>query len=137
MKRIAMCCCKDLSIEVVGLPLRHGVCHCNNCKRRSGSAFGISAYFEDQQIVRKTGTPCVYEKNSKLFGQQKRYFCRRCGTTLYWKLDAMLGQTGIAGGCFTDNPLPEPTRTSNKGDFVYDWVLLPEHWDRPDEVNCE
>ena len=57
MKRIARCCCKDLSIEVVGLPLRHGVLYCNNCKRRSGKIFGI-LYFEDK-IVHQAGILCM------------------------------------------------------------------------------
>ena len=51
MKRIARCCCREIGVEVEGLPWLHAVCHCDNCKRRTGSAFGVSAYFEDDQIA--------------------------------------------------------------------------------------
>ena len=129
MNRIARCCCRTIGIEVEGLPAVHAVCHCDNCKRRTGSAFGISAYFEDSQIVRYIGEPNVYEKTSR-FGDQKRHFCSKCGTTLYWTLGKWESHTGIAGGCFTENPLPEPTSTVAQGDYVYEWVKLPDHWDR-------
>ena len=129
MSRIARCCCRAIGIEVEGLPARHGVCHCDNCKRRTGSAFGISAYFQDHQIVRYIGETSVYEKGSR-FGDQIRHFCSKCGTTLYWTLGNWADHTGIAGGCFTDDPLPEPQGTINQGDHVYEWVTLPDHWDR-------
>lgn len=43
MVRTATCCCGQTSIEVSGEPVFHCVCHCDNCKRRTGSAFGVSA----------------------------------------------------------------------------------------------
>ena len=134
MGRVARCCCRAIGIEVDGLPTSHIICHCDNCKRRTGSAFGISAYFEDDQIVCYMGQARIYEKSSR-FGDQKRYFCSLCGTTLYWTLGARAGYTGIAGGCFTDDPLPEPTRTVCQGDPAYEWVTLPQHWDRTEPDN--
>ena len=71
----------------------------------------------------------IWARKDTRFGDQKRHFCGNCGTTLYWRATKIKG-TGIAGGCFTDDPLPEPTMTVAQGDHVYDWVKLPEHWDR-------
>jgi|MGYP001026511867 hypothetical protein len=42
----------------------------------------------------------------------------------------MANKTGVAGGCFTDNPLLEPKWTISQGDHVHPWVKLPDHWDR-------
>ena len=55
MKRIAKCCCEQAGIEVEGEPELNLVCHCDSCKRATGSAFGISVYFKDEQIVRTFG----------------------------------------------------------------------------------
>jgi len=132
MKREAKCCCKKTVIQVEGEPIMHCVCQCDNCKRRTGSAFGISAYFANDQIISKNGETCVYEKASK-FGNQKRYFCKTCGTTLYWTLDKLPEATGIAGGCFV-NPLSEPTVHVTQAGYVHPWVKLPEHWDTHNEV---
>ena len=69
MKRLATCCCRDIGIEVEGEPEIHCVCHSDNCKRRTGSAFGISAYFKDAQIVQCIGETNVFKKipNVKIF----------------------------------------------------------------------
>jgi hypothetical protein len=47
---------------------------------------------------------------------------------LFWKLAfALPDQTGIAGGCFADNPLEAPSLTgNNEGRCV--WVGLPDGW---------
>jgi hypothetical protein len=42
---------------------------------------------------------------------QPRWFCGDCGTTLFWKVDALPDLTGIAGGCFVETPLGEPSFT--------------------------
>lgn len=129
MQRTATCCCGQASILVEGDPTIHLVCHCDNCKQRTGSAFGVSAYFRDTQVRGKSGTTEIYEIETTET-KQERYFCRFCGTTLYWKIYRFPGMpdpasfTGIAGGCFVDNPLPEPTLTANnKGKCA--WLELP------------
>ena len=127
--RTATCCCGQASIEVEGNPKIHLVCHCDNCKKRTGSAFGVSAYFADTQVIRKIGKMEIYEINTDAT-QQERHFCKSCGTTLYWKISrsqeipGSSEMTGIAGGCFTDDPLPEPTMTvSNEQKCA--WLELP------------
>ena len=129
MNRTATCCCEQTTISVEGDPTLHAVCHCTNCKKRTGSAFGISAYFMDSQVISKNGEAAVYEINNEET-QQKRYFCKNCGSTLYWKIakfDAIPGiekMTGISGGSFEDHSLPEPTMSAaNKQKCV--WLELP------------
>jgi hypothetical protein len=103
----ARCCCGACSIEVVGAPLMNAICHCDNCKRRTGSAFGWSTYFADEQVVGRSGEHRRYDLGG---GRQQRWFCATCGTTLYWTIDGQPGRTGIAGGCFVER-LPPPTRS--------------------------
>jgi len=128
--RIATCCCGQTTIEVEGDPKIHLVCNCNDCKKRTGSAFGISAYFSDSQIKNKNADTDTYEINNDETEQQ-RYFCKSCGTTLYWKISKFPSipnisqMTGIAGGCFIDNPLPEPTLSASNENKCA-WLDLPE-----------
>ena len=125
MTRKASCCCGAASIEVVGEPTLNGVCHCANCRRRTGTAFGWSTYFLDSQVVGRTGDFAEH----RIRDEQVRFFCRACGTTLFWTTAFMPGQTGIAGGAFTDPPLPEPS-LSAMPHHKLDWVSLPERWSR-------
>jgi hypothetical protein len=98
----ATCCCGALSIEVEGNPIRYGVCHCENCRKRTGSAFGVSTYFQASQVKRTEGESAIYEFECKQpeEGSQQRYFCSECGTTLYWQYSDTTSEIGIAGGCF-------------------------------------
>ncbi len=137
MVRTATCCCGQTSIEVEGEPRIHAVCHCNNCKKRTGSVFGVSAYFSDTQVRNKHGETAIYKINTAT--QQERHFCRSCGTTLYWKTSSLPGLTGVAGGCFADNPLSEPTLTASN-EKKCAWVELPKGWKtsiQPGELSSE
>jgi hypothetical protein len=125
MIRKASCCCGKCSIEVDGEPAMNALCHCNSCKRRTGSAFGWSAYFADAQVLRKTGDLKVYAITTPACAQ--RSFCTNCGSTLFWNADIMPGYLGIAGGCFTETPLPSPSISASH-DGRCAWLGLPADW---------
>jgi hypothetical protein len=126
----ATCACRSASITVNAPPSLLGVCHCTNCKRRTGSAFGISAYFEREAVVDRQGTTRVYAFHHKDLGHdQERHFCALCGTTLFWFVSTMPSRIGIAGGCFEDGALPEPD-ASLKDHQRLPWVTLPGTWQR-------
>jgi hypothetical protein len=124
--RKAVCCCGACSITVDGEPTLNAICHCSSCKKRTGSAFGWSAYFPDANVLAKTGAFNVYAKDGA--SGYNRFFCANCGTTLYWKSFGFLpDQTGVAGGCFADDPLPPPNLSaSNAGRCA--WLGLPDDW---------
>lgn len=128
MQRTATCACGQTSITVEGDPQRHGVCHCTNCKRRTGSAFGISSYFPKANVVDKKGDTAVYAlHNAAQNHDQERHFCPKCGTTLFWFISSSPELIGVAGGCFADEGLPEPTYsvTHRKKEG---WLSLPTEW---------
>lgn len=105
-----------------------GVCHCANCRRRTGSAFGISAYFPRSAEINRTGEFSVYAYHHKEHNQeQERHFCRNCGTTLFWHVSTLPTLIGIAGGCFTDPALGEPGKSFCDSQKL-PWVSLPSSW---------
>jgi hypothetical protein len=76
-------------------------------------------------VIAKAGGFGLYEITGAK--TQGRWFCAICGTTLLWQAGWWPSQTGIAGGCFTEMPLPEPTVTvSNDGRCT--WLGLPTDW---------
>ncbi len=128
----ATCACGQAAITVNAMPTMHGVCHCTNCKRRTGSAFGISAYFDRTAVTAQTGKTSIYAfrhaaQNHDQLNTQERHFCPDCGTTLFWYLTALPEKIGIAWGCFADEGLPEPTYsvTDCKREA---WVSLQGNW---------
>jgi hypothetical protein len=135
MTREAKCCCGACAIQVKGEPVINAVCHCHSCKRRTGSAFGWSAYFKNENVTATIGAFRTYSipmgPNGGDAGTEntaERVFCGTCGTSLFWRSSDFEGLTGIAGGCFTETPLPEPTLTVSN-DKRCAWVTLPEAWE--------
>lgn len=130
--RTARCCCGSSSIRVAGEPVINGICHCTNCKRRTGSAFGWSTYFPKAAVHERRGPLSSYRVKGQT--RQTRFFCSQCGTTLTWTVDTLPDLVGIAGGCFADPPedqppLGEPEATHADGQRCQ-WLTLPEDWPR-------
>ncbi|HLY77923.1 MAG TPA: GFA family protein [Caulobacteraceae bacterium] len=125
MTRIARCCCGACQIEAAGEPVLNAICHCDNCKQRTGSAFGWSAYFPDTDVQVRGGAMGRYELPHMA---AERFFCAACGTTLYWRSTAFMpGHTGVAGGCFTTTPLGPPVATATDAKRCT-WITLPDGW---------
>ncbi len=126
MERTAECCCGQAKLTIKNEPLVHAVCNCDDCKKRTGSAFGISAYFSDTQIIGKLGVMNEYQIQNEGF-EQLRSFCSNCGTTLFWRISAFKNVIGISGGCFIETPLSKPSIVAEKKSKVK-WCNLQGDW---------
>ena len=123
----AVCCCGALEVEAAGEPVLNAICHCDNCKRRTGSAFGWSAYFPEASVtVRGEVRIYAFEKPNT---RQERSFCPNCGSTLYWRSSVIAGLVGVAGGPLVAGGLGEPTTSASEGSRCA-WLDLPESWQR-------
>ena len=120
MSKIAHCCCGSLRAEVSGDPALVAVCHCEQCQRRTGSAFGISAYYPKDQ-VRPEGTSKTFSRAGQEGRHIQAHFCPECGTTLYREADFMPGHIGVAAGTFFDPDFPAPT-VSSWEQFKHPWI---------------
>jgi len=115
------CLCGALRYRVTGKPDIALVCHCKLCQRLSGSAFGISAYFAEQDVEITSGVPNTYEYRSDESNRWIRTeFCPTCGTTVTWTLEAVPGGRGIAGGTLDDPNWLTITR--------HYWTRSAQHW---------
>lgn len=108
VQRIAQCSCNNISIEVRGNPDAVAVCHCTKCQRRTGSAFGVSAYFRKEDLVATSGEPSHHERGTDSGRKARASFCGNCGSTVWWYADFLPGHVGIAVGCFADPDFPPP-----------------------------
>jgi hypothetical protein len=59
MTRTAHCCCGALRVQVFADPNAVGVCHCGECQRRTGSVFGVAAFYKKEH-VRAEGPSNIY-----------------------------------------------------------------------------
>ena len=94
------CSCGAVRYKTKGKPERAGVCHCRYCQTRTGSAFGISVYFKDDNIERMHGILEEYQFKNESGRKFIQEFCPKCATTLFWTVEVFKGMTGVAGGSF-------------------------------------
>ena len=120
------CLCGAVRYRAQGAPLRTTVCHCTMCQKRTGSAFGVGAYFKAEQVSFLGGRLETYEHVSDESGRWLRFeFCPKCGTQVTWTLEAMPGMRGIALGSFDDPKWLQPNR--------FGWFRSAHPWVRPPE----
>ena len=122
MIRKASCRCGSCFVKVEGEPDINLVCHCSKCRQRTGSAFGWQVYFPDDRVIAREGEFTQYDSVGDS-GEVSWWFCGRCASTLFWKVEGILpGFTGVAGGCFIDEPMGAPTTLSPNDGRPCDWL---------------
>lgn len=128
MSRLAQCQCGQLQVSVEGEPSAVLVCHCNQCQRRTGSVFNVSAYFRKEQVTVR-GSFKEFTRSSDAGRAIDQHFCPHCGATVFWYLEMNPKIIGIAVGAFADPSFPPP-RKSIWESSMHPWVELggvPEH----------
>ena len=106
----AACSCGQLRVTAQGEPVRVSICHCLECQRRTGSAFGYQARWPKEH-VRITGRSTEFVRTSDDGAQHTFRFCPDCGSTVYWKADRAPGLVGVAVGAIADPAYPAPVRS--------------------------
>ena len=121
--RAASCRCGQLHATVTGEPVRVSVCHCLNCKKRSGSAFAVQARWPAERvtiegrsktfdIVADSGNRCTF------------HFCPECGSDVYYEIDGKFdGLVAIPLGAFDDPWFVSPA-FSVWEERKHDWVEI-------------
>lgn len=119
------CLCGAIRYRTIGEPKRVGVCHCTLCKRRTGSAFGVGAYFDEVSFQVTTGALKTYEYRSDESNRWiKMEFCPQCGTSVTWTGEVVPGIRGIAVGTFDDPNWVKPQSHGFTRSALH-WVVLP------------
>jgi hypothetical protein len=101
--RSASCRCGQLKATVTGEPIRVSVCHCLNCKKRSGSAFAVQARWPVGR-VKIEGRSSLWSTRWADSGNPARFhFCPECGSDVYYEIDGKFdGLIAIPLGAFDD-----------------------------------
>ena len=94
------CACGAVRYRTVGQPVRAGVCHCRYCQLRTGSAFGVSVYFAQDNVTELSGALRDYTFHTESGRAFTTRFCTTCGTSVFWRLEVFPDLVGIAGGTF-------------------------------------
>jgi len=75
---------------VTGEPALLGVCHCPERQRRTGSAFGVGAYYPKEQ-ARTAGPSKIYVRGGDSGRKIEQHFCPERGSTMFWSSQTFPG----------------------------------------------
>ena len=130
--RTASCRCGQLRATVTGEPVRMSVCHCLNCKKRSGSAFAAQARWSVGQATFE-GRSKSFEKAGDSGNVATFYFCPDCGSDVYYLINGKFDDlVAIPLGAFDDPFFFRPDYSVYEG-RKYDWLVIAgdgiEHFD--------
>ena len=121
--RTASCRCGQLRATVTGEPVRVSVCHCLNCKKRSGSAFAVQARWPADQVTIE-GRSKSFEKVADSGNRATFHFCPECGSDVHYDINGKFdGQVAIPLGAF-DDPYSLTPRFSVWEERQHDWLVI-------------
>lgn len=119
------CQCGDIRYELVGSPQKLVVCHCTDCQRQSGSAFGMTLVVKETDFRLTRGEPKTFVSKSAAGRSKLGAFCPQCGTRIYHKPEWRRGAVSIKPGTLDNTSWLRPdmhiwTRSKQP------WVTIPE-----------
>lgn len=120
------CQCGFVSYRVLGDALRLNVCHCKDCQKQSGSAFGMSLVIPPEALEIRTGQLSTFEVTADSGRQKTCAFCPQCGVRIYNGTSALFS---IKAGTLDD--------TSDLMPDAHYWTKSRQAWtDLPTDTIC-
>ena len=129
--REALCHCGQLRLEVQGEPFVVSICHCLDCQRRTGSAFGIQAGFRAEQLT-ISGRFHDFTRVSDEADRKPHafHFCPECGSQVFYTEPDEPDLVVVSVGSFADPEFPAPTE-SGYTHRRHHWLTLPASLQTP------
>lgn len=120
------CQCGAVRYRLTGEPMMLVVCHCKECQRQSGSAFGMSLVVRTADFELLSGALGRFERSSDSGRKVGVAFCPTCGTRVFHEPERMSGLAlNVRAGTLDDTSALVPamhvwTRSKQP------WVVIPE-----------
>ena len=117
------CQCGRIRYEIQAEPLTLYACHCTECQRQSGSAFGMSMPVPREAVILLKGEPRQWIRSSESGREVICCFCGECGTRLFHKPTRNPNITNVKPGTLDDTSWLRPV-----GNL---WTRSAQSW-----INC-
>ena len=120
----AGCACGQLRLVCEGPPARVAMCHCLDCQRRTGSVFGVQAWFPRERVRQPVGKTTSFVRTADSGRIITFSFCPDCGSTVFWVAEQRPDLVAVAVGAFAD-PAFVPPRHSVWEGRRHPWAAMP------------
>ena len=118
------CQCGSIRYRLIGEPIELSVCHCTECQRQSGSAFGMSLDVRSDEFVLLSGELRDFVRTAESGNRLRCSFCPQCGTRIHHQTTDAVSVLSVKPGTLDDTSWLVPrlhvwTRSR------HGWVLVP------------
>ncbi len=100
-KYTGKCLCGAVTYTVDGLPVVVAQCHCEECRRLSGTGHTVGAMFVSDAVV-VTGNLSEFSYSPDTGSEVTRLFCAKCGSPIYGKNTRMPKHLTLSLGTMDD-----------------------------------
>jgi hypothetical protein len=118
------CLCGKVKYSISSAPVRMGQCHCDDCRKLSGTGHVSNAFFEKKSVL-ISGETSNHDSVTDSGSTITRYFCPECGSRLFGINSTNINIIGVTIGTLDDSQWFKP-------DFIVYNKRKPE-WDFMDE----
>lgn len=120
------CQCGSVRYKLEGPIIRLNICHCSDCQRQSGSAFGMSLVISPETFQLTSGVLKNFEITADSGRSKIGAFCSGCGVRIYNRTSALMS---IKAGTLDDVSWLVPN-----GHY---WTRSKQPWVQiPDGIEC-
>ena len=116
------CLCRAVTFEARGRPLWIVHCHCESCRRQTGSPATTFAGYRASQVSFATSVRRIFESSPGV----QRSFCARCGSPISYEAARSPGEIHLYAALFDRSEDFVPERHVNYGERL-PWLHLDEH----------
>jgi hypothetical protein len=96
------CQCGALRYQITASPLMIYACHCTNCQRIAGSAFGLPVTITEDSLKFTVGEPQRVTWRSEAGNERYGTFCGSCGCRIAHGQTPSNGMLSLRAGTFDD-----------------------------------
>ena len=123
------CQCRAVRYRISGDAIALAVCHCGECQRQSGSAFGMSLLVLRSSFELLSGELRDFIRTADSGRPIKCHFCPECGCRIYHEPAYAPDVFNVKAGTLDD--------TTGLSPSVQVWTLEKQAWiDLPDDIEC-
>lgn len=118
------CQCGDVQYKITGEPVMLMVCHCQDCQKQSGSAFGMTLMVKSEAFELTSGDVKTFSSKSDAGRGKTTSFCPTCGTRIFNTVEVRPDMVTVKPGTLDDTKWLKPqlhSWTKRK----QDWVEIP------------
>ena len=119
------CLCGHIRYEYEGAVGPANYCHCEDCRRCTGSAFNIGVRFNQTEFRIVSGSPKGFTKRGESGRELTRHFCPECGSPIFTSSPRHPDYVYVKAGSLDDPLIVKPTHEN--------WVASAAPWSHIDD----